>query len=828
MTDTNDYKGPLGGLNVLDFGWYYAGPMAGMLLADQGANVIRIVKPGEKELPDQQYRLLNRNKKLLELDLKTEEGKQQALSLIEKSDVLIENFRPGVMKRLGLDYASVKDKSPGMVYLSLPGFASTDKERAHIQAWEGVLAAAAGLFSKSITVREMLGFPPLYMPMPQCSAYGAIHGVVAIMAALLARENQGMGTVLEVPLVDAGLSGATANFLFDPLDKHPSEQAPPALKSLRYHPEDSADAQLEKLRDARDVMFPSLYPCGDGGWLFHWGGRDFWGFCKILGIDKTLRREGFMMDAWESGLDNNIGSREELSPERAKRFRQLMEDALRQRPAEEWVSLLGNKHLIAKVRSRSEWLSLEPMLTSGVLATMDDGHSVLTVPGRAVDVAGPEPRQNPVFHEPEAIDFQQANRLFQKAASQVWEAGADKRKPLRKGELLQGLKVLDLANIMAGPTAAYTLAQYGADIIKIDAPDSIRLPHLLSVILEGNQGKRSLLVNLHTVPGQALFNKLLKQSDVVMHNILDDTAQRIGVTHHQLQAVNAKLVSCQLSCFGGTHRGGWETRLGIDYTAQAATGLMAQLGSIESPQWNARADCADIITGIALAFSALLGIYQYRKTGYAGECRTSLVRMCNYYQLPYMIAEDGCSDWGEAHGPLSLGKSWHQRIYRCRDGWIYVEAHNQHTEALAELVAGEQADQQALEDRFSEGDCDAWLQKLASINVPCHKVLDMRDLAKNARPVDNRAADETARACGEVLTQADHPCGKPITLKAPDWVRVGENHSYHRLGVAPRYGQHTREILQELGYTEDMVDELIRIGAVYEYLPVLQKDRYFI
>ena len=65
MTQTIEYQGPLAGLNVIDFGHYYAGPMASMLLADQGAGVIRIVRPGDKELPEQQYRLLNRNKKLL-------------------------------------------------------------------------------------------------------------------------------------------------------------------------------------------------------------------------------------------------------------------------------------------------------------------------------------------------------------------------------------------------------------------------------------------------------------------------------------------------------------------------------------------------------------------------------------------------------------------------------------------------------------------------------------------------------------------------------------------------------------------------------------------
>ena len=174
MKQENNYQGPLAGLNVIDFGHYYAGPMAAMLLADQGADVIRIVRPDDsssssayarepsahyKEIPEQQYRLLNRNKKILTLDLKTPEGKEQALSLIEKADVVIENFRPGVMKRLGLDYASLKDNNPGLIYLSLPGFASTDKERNHIQAWEGILGAAAGLYINTSYVRQFLNFP---------------------------------------------------------------------------------------------------------------------------------------------------------------------------------------------------------------------------------------------------------------------------------------------------------------------------------------------------------------------------------------------------------------------------------------------------------------------------------------------------------------------------------------------------------------------------------------------------------------------------------------------------------------------------------------------
>ena len=253
MTQENNYQGPLVGLNVIDFGHYYAGPMAAMNLADQGANVIRIVKPGNRELAEQPYRLLNRNKKLLTLDLKTEEGQRQVLSLIENADVLIENFRPGVMKRLGLDYTSVKNKNPGLVYLSLPGFSSADKERAHIQAWEGVLSAASGVYTESYWVRRMLKFPPTYTWVPQCSSYGAVQGVIAIMAALLAREEKGVGTVIEVPLVDAGLSGFSSILSLRSLFPDMSP-----FKPFEYASEDNKKIQAEKIENGHKAFGQKL------------------------------------------------------------------------------------------------------------------------------------------------------------------------------------------------------------------------------------------------------------------------------------------------------------------------------------------------------------------------------------------------------------------------------------------------------------------------------------------------------------------------------------------------------------------------------------------
>ena len=276
MTENNEYLGPLAGLNVIDFGHYYAGPMVGMLLADQGANVIRIVRPGEPELPSQQYRLLNRNKKLLTLDLKTEEGKAQALLLIEKADVVIENFRPGVMKRLGLDYPRVKALNLGLIYLSMPGFSALDKKRAHIQAWEGVMGAAAGIYHRTHQIRYELGFPPVYSAAPQCSAHGSMHGAMAVMAALLTRDEQGCGTVIEVPLVEAAKSHMVANLNSTAKDQ---TEPPTELKPFVFSPDDSQEEQLEKLEQGRLASFPGTplqavpflgvpRPCKDGRKIF--------------------------------------------------------------------------------------------------------------------------------------------------------------------------------------------------------------------------------------------------------------------------------------------------------------------------------------------------------------------------------------------------------------------------------------------------------------------------------------------------------------------------------------------------------------------------------
>ena len=128
----------LNGIRVVDFGHYVAGPMAGMLLADHGADVIKVDPPGGPGFASPANAMWNRGKRSIALDLHKEADRAIARDLIRDADVVIENFRPGTMARWGLADRDVRKDNPGLVYLSLPGFAPGDP-RSAVPAFEGTI-----------------------------------------------------------------------------------------------------------------------------------------------------------------------------------------------------------------------------------------------------------------------------------------------------------------------------------------------------------------------------------------------------------------------------------------------------------------------------------------------------------------------------------------------------------------------------------------------------------------------------------------------------------------------------------------------------------------
>src|ERR1019366_5030189 len=200
---------PLEGVLVLDLTRAVSGPFCTMNLGDLGARVIKIEEPGRGDEcrgwgppfvgPDSAYFLgINRNKESVALDLKSPEGKAALLKLCAKADVVIENFRPGVMHRLGADYASIGRED--LIYVSISGFGQTgpDRERAGydilVQAMSGLMAVSA-----------YPDGPPVKSGFPVADIITAFYASQAILASLYARERTGKGRYVEIALLEAML-----------------------------------------------------------------------------------------------------------------------------------------------------------------------------------------------------------------------------------------------------------------------------------------------------------------------------------------------------------------------------------------------------------------------------------------------------------------------------------------------------------------------------------------------------------------------------------------------------------------------------------------------
>jgi CoA:oxalate CoA-transferase len=202
---------PLSHIKIIDLTRFLAGPFCTMLLADMGADVIKIEAPGHGD--DARYQGtvingesgyfvgMNRNKRGMTLDLKTREGKEIFLRLVEKADVVAENFRPGVMRNLGLDYQALRKLNPRIVYCGISGFGKDGPY--HLRpAFDFIAQGVSGFMS-------VTGFPdrePVRTGIPISDSVAGIYGAFGILVALMAREHTGKGQEVQASLVDAMIS----------------------------------------------------------------------------------------------------------------------------------------------------------------------------------------------------------------------------------------------------------------------------------------------------------------------------------------------------------------------------------------------------------------------------------------------------------------------------------------------------------------------------------------------------------------------------------------------------------------------------------------------
>ncbi|MCV2866047.1 CoA transferase [Albidovulum sediminicola] len=823
---------PLSHLRVLDFGHYLAGPMVGMMLADMGAEVIRVDPPGGPRWRDPAFDMLSRGKRSLVLDLKTQAGRQAALDLAARADVVIENFRPGVMERLGLGPAALRAANPGIVTLSLPGFASADPEFAGLPAWEALIAARTGQFTDMGLNRRLMGINPSFTPLGMASAYGATFGAMSVLFALGARDRNG-GEHIEVPLASALFEGLVYNS--EQVQDYPERYKSPREVELDRRAAESLPMNLpfEDLWPLLDPFYRT-YTCADG--------RGFYVVaCSIKGHQRRalavlgLHDLAENLPDFDAYLDRADWPADwalrnfPVGPKDRARVAGAMQAAFLTRTSAEWEALFGAAKTPGTAqRSTAEWLGDPHALASGLVLEVDDPrHGRMRQMGNlawlADDAGAMVKRPGP---EPDDLRPDLAAILAEPPRPAPVVAGP-------ATGWLEGLRVLDLTNVIAGPTIGATLARFGAKVTHVQPVQPSVDPWNAVVFgLQAQRGKESVLLDLGREAGRAALDRLLAGADVVTMNGTDAQRDALGLAPDRLAALNPALILVQLDAFGGPRRGPKSDHLGYDDLAQAATGVMLRFGGgMETPEEHAHFGTIDVLTGFCACVALGAALERRRVTGRGGVARAALAAAGEMIQAQFMYDFAGRGPWNEPSGRTAQGWDVFYRCYRASDGWMFFAAPTERAAALSRVpdladLAEREEDAglaSALSQRFAARKVVDWATTFAGGSagiVPLGSLHATRDAAlhiESEGPLDIRHA--TYRA----VRHDRHPMGRWVDLVAPNAVRP-DKAPITLPGPAPKYGAHTRMVLEGAGYAQDQIDAMIADGVASEswsarYLP---------
>ncbi len=391
---------------------------------------------------------------------------------------------------------------------------------------------------------------------------------------------------------------------------------------------------------------------------------------------------------------------------------------------------------------------------------------------------------------------------------------------------LQGVKVVELAQIMAGPTCGMLLADMGADVIKVeklpggDDTRSYSEPQIKgesAAFMVMNRNKRGIAVNLKTPGGLEVVKRLLKDADVVTENYRKGTLEKLGLGYDVLQELNPRLIYCAISGYGRT--GPYADKGGFDLIAQGFAGLMSITGEPGGSPVKSGTPIADINAGIFGALGIVSAIVARARTGRGQMVDTSLMEagiQQTYWQSAIY--------WATGVNPQPSGSAHiltaPYQAFPTADGWINLGGANQpnwerivKVIGIPELAADERfktntdrmrnlkALTPILAERLKQRSSADWVREFEAVGVPVGPV----------NKIGEMLADPQVKA-REMVVEVDHPrAGKVKAIGHP--IKFSDTPG----GVeraAPLLGQHTREILLTLGYTDADITRLAGEGAV--------------
>ncbi|HEX7891794.1 MAG TPA: CoA transferase [Ramlibacter sp.] len=400
----------------------------------------------------------------------------------------------------------------------------------------------------------------------------------------------------------------------------------------------------------------------------------------------------------------------------------------------------------------------------------------------------------------------------------------------RRGPLA-GLRVVELAHVMAGPVGGLLLADMGADVVKVEklpggddtrrtTPPSIEGESASFMIL--NRNKRGIAVDLKSPEGKDVVRRMITRADIVLENYRPGTMEKMGLSFPELQKANPGLVYCKITGFGLT--GPYANRAGYDLISQGMSGLMGLTGEGPGrPPVKVGVPVGDVTAGILAATGILAAYIERLRTGEGQYVDTSLLEASlvhTYWPVALAFAT------GESAGPMGSAHpvAAPYQAFPTADGWLNIGAMSQATWVGTAEVLGlpwmvtderfatngarmKHREQmvQLVSDVLRTQSTEHWIGAFERAGVPAGPVKNMKQVL-----------DDPQTRARDMVIRVEHPvAGEIEALGLP--IKFSHGNGVTRRG-APLYGQHTGEVLRELGYADAEIERLAAAGAVHLHL----------
>lgn len=786
------------GLTVIELGsGSPAGSIAGMILADAGARVIKIEPPAgdglRGRLPSG-FLVWNRGKESVVADLTTPEGRKAVQDIAASADVIIDALPVDRSDDYGVDYDLLSGLNPGLVYLDITPFGHTGPYT-HIKGHDSLVAAKAGLWARGAFGHRD---GPIMYPVPWGS-FGAAHqGVAGVLAALMVRDTTGRGQRVDATIW-AGLEPldyyvAIVAQLMKKRGEKPTGDARSAIAASRF-------GVLLATKDGRFIQTSTLLP------------KQGWALAEVAGVTDQLQ------DARFANLPSFA------TAEIAQEFEDILLEAFRAEDLEHWLP-----RLLAS-----------PDVAFEVAATCEEGldHPQIVHNGDSIEVQDPVHGTireiGPLAHFPDTPMTVRSSAPALDAHGALPTGAAEKRQPTGDGiapaHALTGLTIVEMGSFYAMPYGVAMAAALGARVIKLE--DAAGDPHRSSFgadvgTAKTTAGKESISLDLCSPEGKTIAHKLIQQADIFIDGYRAGVTERLGLGWETLHALNPRLMYLHAAGYGSD--GPYAARALYAQAAQAVAGSFGrQVGYWSAPEHNLDMSLIElqavvlprlgqvvdgdsnaalvVLTAIALA------AYQQRRTGVGQFVRTSMI---GGNAMAY--ADDFCTYEGKPAALITDDEYWGvsalDRLYEAADDtYVCVAVYSDRDFArFADLIGSPTL---ATDPRFAteiaraENDADL-LREITPILAS--RPASAWEEAATAARVGLVAASMAGHAMTTSFDPGLRESGLTVAVENPRFgemvqaaVPVVFSETPGRLGPAVRRGEHNLSVLLELGYTEEQI-----------------------